>query len=345
MGCSRPLPGHGRAPQRACPTSLPLPLPMPRPAAAPTAEPAKRTAGTCIGRFAPSPSGPLHAGSVVAALGSWLDARAQDGRWLLRIEDIDPPRVEAGAIRRIQQQLRFLGLHWDAPPWYQSARTDRYQAAFKRLHAQGRLFGCACTRREIALAWQQAAIIKNSSLSADETPYPGTCRNGLPAGRSARAWRFRITDGPIHFEDRWLGPQQQYPAHNCGDFVLRRADGIWAYQLAVVVDDAEAGITDIVRGADLLGSTGRQIQLQQALGYPTPRYLHLPLLIGANGQKLSKQNAAPAIDDSGRIEPADILDEAASFLGLRPPQSRDTARWLAAATEQWRERFVKKSGT
>ncbi|MDO4905592.1 MAG: tRNA glutamyl-Q(34) synthetase GluQRS [Lautropia sp.] len=362
-----------------------------------------------IGRFAPSPSGPLHAGSVVAALASYLDARAHDGLWLLRIEDIDPPRVEPGSDIRIRHQLHFLGLHWDAPPWYQSARVDRYQAVFERLHAQGRLYGCGCTRREISEAWRREreyrALLpidcrtnerhccetklhgetQNSAcstfvhsrspllypahltptpesptesrphrpvhpqtspplapVSSDETPYLGTCRNGLPPGRQPRAWRFKVPDEQVAFEDRWLGRQQQHPAQDCGDFVLRRADGLWAYQLAVVVDDGEAGVTDIVRGADLLSSTGRQILLQQALGYPRPRYLHLPLLMGDNGQKLSKQNGAPGIDDSGRIDAATILDSAAQALQLRPPATRDPERWLHAATGQWRERFGKR---
>lgn len=364
-----------------------------------------------IGRFAPSPSGPLHAGSVVAAMASWLDARAHDGRWLLRIEDIDPPRVEPGSDIRIRQQLRFLGLHWDAPPWYQSARVDRYQAAFEQLTRDGRIYGCACTRKEIAQAWAAhrhsvqpplhlakpapescpagtrrntaampgatdnakpfsstlqacvcwplqtdapaAALRDPSSIRAnsfsgsspapqthEETPYLGTCRHGIADGKAARAWRFRTDGGVVHFHDRWLGPQHQTPRTDCGDFVLKRADGVWAYQLAVVVDDIEAGITDIVRGADLLSSTGRQMQLQHALGAPAPRYMHLPLIMGENGQKLSKQNGAPAIDDSGRVEPVDILNDAARALGLRQPDTRDPQRWLHAATAQWRERFT-----
>ncbi|MDO4681630.1 MAG: tRNA glutamyl-Q(34) synthetase GluQRS [Lautropia sp.] len=365
-----------------------------------------------IGRFAPSPSGPLHAGSIVAALASYLDAKAHDGLWLLRIEDIDPPRVEAGADARIRHQLRFLGLNWDAPPWYQSARVDRYQAAFETLRQQGRIYGCGCTRREIAAAWAQRkapqtqqqpeaaprrqalqlsepapawhektqrrdrhdqspahvnrpestspahgrarknAVIKHSAFNqtpilpgavvgTDETPYLGTCRHGLPSGRHARAWRFRVSDEHVAFEDRWLGPQHQHPIKDCGDFVLRRADGVWAYQLAVVVDDAEAGVTDIVRGADLLSSTGRQILLQKALGYATPRYTHLPLLMGENGQKLSKQNGAPGIDSTGRVDAVDILNDACRLLGLRQPGSRDPVVWLTAATEQWR-RWIKR---
>lgn len=377
-----------------------------------------------IGRFAPSPSGPLHAGSVVAALASYLDARAHDGLWLLRIEDIDPPRVEPGSDLTIRQQLRFLGLHWDGPPLYQSARVDRYQAVFDWLRAQGRIYGCGCTRREIIQAAHmlqttqalqttealqttqalqttgarqagptrqtepahQASQRPSQALNtpADETPYPGTCRHGLPAGRQARAWRFRIdttgtpppqtlpeatnplasadfvqpTDGNfpaaqerisnvgkaadlsnITFHDRWLGPQRQNPSLQCGDFILKRADGVWAYQLGVVVDDAESGVTDVVRGADLLSSTGRQILLLRALGAPVPRYLHLPLVMGGNGQKLSKQNGAPGVDTSGRVDAVDILNEAARALGLRQPGTRDVQRWLHEATAQWRARF------
>ena len=383
-----------------------------------------------IGRFAPSPSGPLHAGSVVAALASYLDARAHDGLWLLRIEDIDPPRVEPGSDLTIRQQLRFLGLHWDGPPLYQSARVDRYQAVFDWLRAQGRIYGCGCTRREIiqaahmlqtahtlqtAQALQTTEALQTTqalqttgarqagptrqtepahqasqrpsqalNTPADETPYPGTCRHGLPAGRQARAWRFRIdttgtpppqtlpeatnplasadfvqpTDGNfpaaqerisnvgkaadlsnITFHDRWLGPQRQNPSLQCGDFILKRADGVWAYQLGVVVDDAESGVTDVVRGADLLSSTGRQILLLRALGAPVPRYLHLPLVMGGNGQKLSKQNGAPGVDTSGRVDAVDILNEAARALGLRQPGTRDVQRWLHEATAQWRARF------
>ena len=383
-----------------------------------------------IGRFAPSPSGPLHAGSVVAALASYLDARAHDGLWLLRVEDIDPPRVEPGSDLTIRQQLRFLGLHWDGPPLYQSARVDRYQAVFDWLRAQGRIYGCGCTRREIiqaahmlqtahtlqtAQALQTTEALQTTqalqttgtrqagptrqtepahqasqrpsqalNTPADETPYPGTCRHGLPAGRQARAWRFRIdttgtpppqtlpeatnplasadfvqpTDGNfpaaqerisnvgkaadlsnITFHDRWLGPQRQNPSLQCGDFILKRADGVWAYQLGVVVDDAESGVTDVVRGADLLSSTGRQILLLRALGAPVPRYLHLPLVMGGNGQKLSKQNGAPGVDTSGRVDAVDILNEAARALGLRQPGTRDVQRWLHEATAQWRARF------
>ena len=387
-----------------------------------------RNARPYVGRFAPSPSGPLHAGSVVAALASYLDARAHDGTWLLRIEDIDPPRVEPGSDLTIRQQLRFLGLHWDGPPLYQSARVDRYQAVFDWLRAQGRIYGCGCTRREIiqaahmlqttqalrtthqtahtlrtvqalqTTAARQAAPTHQTepahpasqppsqglNTPTDETPYPGTCRHGLPAGRQARAWRFRIdttgtpppqtlpeatnslasadfvqpTDGNfpaaqerisnvgkaadlsnITFHDRWLGTQRQNPSLQCGDFILKRADGVWAYQLGVVVDDAESGVTDVVRGADLLSSTGRQILLLRALGAPVPRYLHLPLVMGGNGQKLSKQNGAPGVDTSGRVDAVDILNEAARALGLRQPGTRDVQRWLHEATAQWRARF------
>lgn len=428
----------------------------------------------------------------MAALASYLDARAHDGAWLLRIEDIDPPRVEPGSDITIRQQLRFLGMHWDAPPLYQSARVDRYQAVFAALQAQGLIYGCGCTRREIIQAAREA---REHAPQGDETPYLGTCRQGLPAGRTARAWRFRIDrhdtsdvhgdqlhlraegtqrlhtrsengsrnrpgnepqnvlrngaqnglknrprpenqppdhltggmppnplpdatnlcdfpailrttaanveagntsvsgmhksqperqvcdesrlhdsgntgdggagdrdagnrnagdrnaggrnaeDGDagdtVSFHDRWLGPQRQIPRLQCGDFILRRADGVWAYQLGVVVDDAESGVTDVVRGADLLSSTGRQILLLRALGAPIPRYMHLPLVMGDSGQKLSKQNGAPGVDTSGRIDAVDILEEAARALGLYPIGTRDVQRWLHGATQQWRDRFVR----
>lgn len=216
---------------------------------------------TYVGRFAPSPSGPLHAGSLATALASWLDARAQGGRWLLRIEDVDTPRTVAGAADVIMGQLQALGLVWDGDIVWQSRRNAAYQAAFDALAAQGLIYGCGCTRREIA----DSALRGQTAPGADgERPYPGTCRHGLPAGREARAWRLRVPDGVERFEDRWLGPQEQDVAQAVGDFALRRADGLWAYQLAVVVDDAAQGVTDVVRGADLLSSTARQ----RVLGRP-----------------------------------------------------------------------------
>ena len=225
---------------------------------------------TYRGRFAPSPTGPLHAGSLVAAMASFLDARAHDGAWLLRIEDIDEARALPDAAQSIMQCLQAHGMQWDGKPLWQSRRKALYKAAFERLGDA--VYPCGCSRREIAdsrvgLASDGAAV------------YPGTCRHGLPPGRAARAWRLRVPDQVIRFNDRWIGPVSQHLSIEVGDFVLKRADGYWAYQLAVVVDDAECGITDVVRGADLLDSTARQIHLQRLLGYPTPRYMHVPLLL------------------------------------------------------------------
>jgi glutamyl-Q tRNA(Asp) synthetase len=295
-----------------------------------------------VGRFAPSPTGPLHAGSAAAALAGYLDARAHGGRWLLRIEDVDTPRTMAGAADCIQDQLHFLGLEWDGPVVLQSTRFGRYQEAFQGLTAAGRLFGCACSRREIA---DSLSVLRGGPTAGNSAlVYPGTCRNGIAGNRAARAWRFRVDETAVEFEDRWLGPQRQRPARDVGDFVVKRADGIWAYQLAVVVDDADAGVTHVVRGRDILESTGRQILLQRALGYPTPRYLHLPLAVGEDGGKLSKQNGARSITevDAAGLAPSacDVLDQAARLLQMQPPTTRDRERWLVEATRQWALRFV-----
>jgi glutamyl-Q tRNA(Asp) synthetase len=319
------------------------------------------TAARYIGRFAPSPTGPLHAGSLVAALASWLDARAWNaghgGTWLVRIEDVDTPRCVPGADDFILQQLARCGLVPDAPPQWQSARTALYQQALDRLIARGDAYPCACSRKDIedAHAALGHARERHAALS-----YPGTCRRGLQ-GRSERSWRFNATDfqqnhppapagkaseamplianGVVHWHDRRLGAQQQNVAQAVGDFVLRRADGLWAYQLAVVVDDAAQGITDVVRGEDLTDNTPRQILLQQALDAPTPRYLHAPLVCGSNGEKLSKQNAAQALDLS---HPVQALAQAAGVLGLPPlPDAQTTAisdalsHWVAA----WRRHY------
>jgi glutamyl-Q tRNA(Asp) synthetase len=275
------------------------------------------------GRFAPSPTGPLHAGSLVAALASWLDARAQGGRWLVRIEDVDGPRCPPGTDEIILGQLAALGLLPDEPPAWQSRRGDLYQAALDRLIASGAAYGCACTRAEIAAA-------AGPRPRHGELVYPGTCRHGTH-GRPVRAWRYRV-EGRIDWQDRRLGAQSQDLETEVGDFVLKRADGLWAYQLAVVVDDAEQGITDVVRGEDLADNTPRQIALQRALGLPTPRHLHTPLVLAADGHKLSKQNGAAAIDLG---EPAERLREAARRLGLAPPPG-GIADVLAAAVAQWR---------
>jgi len=287
-----------------------------------------------VGRFAPSPSGPLHAGSLVAALASWLDARAHGGRWLLRIEDVDTPRTVPGAAERIMAQLEALGLSWDGEIMWQSRRGDAYQAAFDSLAARGLIYGCGCTRREIA----DSALRGQAQPGADgERPYPGTCRHGLPAGREARAWRVRLPDGVERFEDRWLGPQEQDVARAVGDMALRRADGLWAYQLAVVVDDAAQGVTDVVRGADLLSSTARQRMLGRLLGLPPVRYLHVPLILDAgSGLKLSKQNGAPPVDTGAPLE---ALSAAWKALGFAPFQASDRDAFLHEAAARWARRF------
>ncbi len=258
------------------------------------------------GRFAPSPTGPLHFGSLVAALASWLDARAAGGRWLLRIEDLDRPREKPGATAAIQRRLGSFGLDWDGEVVFQSERTPRYEEALRRLREKA--YACGCSRREIA----DSAV----SLAGDGAQvYPGTCRNGLATGKTARALRVRTDGDTIRFVDRVQGPLAQNVEREVGDFVLRRADGQFAYQLAVVVDDAEQGVTDVVRGADLLDSTPRQILLQRLLGLPTPRYLHVPVAIDASGEKLSKQ--------SGALPAKASLRRALAFLGQ--PQTEDLA--------------------
>ena len=259
------------------------------------------------GRFAPSPTGPLHFGSLVAALGSWLDARCHDGEWLLRMEDLDRPRELPGAADAILATLESCGLEWDGEVLYQSERDEAYASALAQLTRGDHVFPCSCTRREIA----------DSALSLNgESIYPGTCRDGLPSGRSARATRLRTGHGEIEFDDAIQGRLHQDLGRDVGDFVVKRADGLFAYQLAVVVDDAEQGITDVVRGADLIDSTPRQIHLQRLLGLDTPRYAHLPVAVNARGEKLSKQTLAPAVTTN---EAACLLTAALRFLGQQPP--------------------------
>nr|WP_281719239.1 tRNA glutamyl-Q(34) synthetase GluQRS [Pandoraea apista] len=287
------------------------------------------------GRFAPSPTGPLHRGSLVTALASWLDARAHDGVWIVRMEDLDTPRCVPGAAEDILAALTRLGLHSDEPVVWQSRRHALYEQALASLTAHGRVYPCGCTRREIADSLTRVHA-RHSTLA-----YPGTCRDGLH-GKTARAWRLRVPDGDaarMHFEDRWMGPQTQDLATEVGDFVLKRADGQWAYQLAVVVDDQAQGITDIVRGEDLLDSTARQIYLQTCLGAPTPRNLHVPLVMAEDGEKLSKQNgAAPLVLDTPDAV-LTALKHAAIHLGL-PPSLASVSHcedFYAAATQAWRE--------
>lgn len=267
-----------------------------------------------VGRFAPSPTGPLHAGSLVAALASWLDARAHGGRWLVRIEDVDTPRCVPGADQVILGQLAACGLHPDEPPQWQSRRGALYQAALDRLQAAGWVYPCGCTRKDIAALWAARGIARDRHA---ELVYPGTCRDGLH-GKPPRAMRVRTLTPEgghvvIDWTDRRLGPARQDVTEAVGDFVLRRADGLWAYQLAVVVDDGEQGITDVVRGEDLADNTPRQIHLQRLLGLPTPRYLHTPLVLAEDGQKLSKQNGATPFDAG---QPVQALTVAAAALGM-----------------------------
>jgi glutamyl-Q tRNA(Asp) synthetase len=272
-----------------------------------------------VGRFAPSPTGPLHFGSLVAALASWLDARAAGGRWQVRIEDLDAPRAQPGAAEDILRTLAQLGLTWDGDVVYQSRRTPAYERALKRL--AGHTYWCGCTRREIA----DSAL----GLAADGAQiYPGTCRGGL-AGKPPRALRVRTDDREVAFTDRVQGRQAQVLEREAGDFVLLRADAQYAYQLAVVVDDAEQGVTDVVRGADLLDSTPRQLFLQRLLGYPQPRYLHVPAAVNAAGEKLSKQTGAAPV--AGR---KNVLREALDFLGQ--PASAD----LAQAVRNWNPALI-----
>ena len=291
-----------------------------------------------MGRFAPSPTGLLHAGSLVAALASWLDARAHGGLWRVRMEDVDTPRCVAGAGQAILQQLARCGLAPDGEVMWQSQRGEMYQQALDQLVRQGLAYPCGCSRKDIESAQIQPTERHKAPV------YPGTCRQGLN-GKPARAWRLNVRavlqarglPAIIRWTDRRLGPGAEDVAQAVGDFVLRRADGLWAYQLAVVVDDAAQGITDVVRGEDLADNTARQIVLQQALALPTPCYLHTPLVLGSNGEKLSKQNGAAALDLS---DPLAALNQAAQALGLpRTGLSVDPA--LQAWTDAWAQhRYV-----
>lgn len=276
------------------------------------------------GRFAPSPTGPLHFGSLLAALGSYLDAKHHRGSWLLRIEDLDTPRTVPGAADDILRTLERFGLHWDETVIYQSQRTETYAAALQQLQNIGAAYPCACTRKEIA----------DSALHGiDGQIYPGTCRNGIPAGREGRAWRVRSDDRPLTFNDAIQGRITQNLESEIGDFVVKRADGIFAYQLAVVADDAFQNITHVVRGADLLASTPRQIHLQRLLGLPTPHYLHLPVAVNAQGEKLSKQTLAEPVASAN---PRELLMLALNFLRQNPPA--ELAACDVTAILKWAER-------
>lgn len=286
-----------------------------------------------IGRFAPSPTGPLHAGSLVAAMASYLDAKTHHGQWLVRIEDIDEDRTVAGAAEDILNTLATLGMKCDGEVVYQSRRKDLYEAALRQLTPH--VYACGCTRREIAdsrlgIASDGAAI------------YPGTCRNGLAMGKVPRAMRVRVpalgdADETIVFDDRWLGRIAQHLASEVGDFVLKRADGYWAYQLAVVVDDAAQGVTHVVRGADLLDSTARQIYLQRLLKLPASSYLHVPVITNPLGEKLSKQTGATALNLS---KPLEALLAASQFLGLQIGPVSNIEQFWTAATIAWMERIA-----
>nr|WP_315394292.1 tRNA glutamyl-Q(34) synthetase GluQRS [uncultured Duganella sp.] len=285
-----------------------------------------------IGRFAPSPTGPLHLGSLVAAMASHLDAKVHQGRWLVRIEDVDGDRNVAGADTHILASLQRCGMAWDGEVTWQSRRTALYDQALARLGDL--VYPCGCSRKEIADS--QLAL---NGRQAQALIYPGTCRHGLAPGKQARALRLKVPRAPhcvIGFDDRWAGHISQDLTDEAGDFVIRRADGFWAYQLAVVVDDADQGVTDIVRGADLLDSTPRQLYLQQALGLPRPRYLHVPVVLNALGEKLSKQTGAAAFDNGA--PPATLLQQAllpaARFLGMAIAADTIDAFWRAA-TPAW----------
>ena len=304
----------------------------------------KANSAAYIGRFAPSPTGPLHAGSLVAALASWLDARAHGGLWRVRIEDVDAPRCRAGAAEQILGQLAACGLQPDGPVLYQSARATAYRAALDTLQAGGWTYACTCTRREVdeAQAGGDAARPRHA-----ERIYPGTCRDAgrdpafgairvLASARSARP----LAPLQIAWQDRRLGAQQQDVTNQVGDFVLRRADTLWAYQLAVVVDDAQQGVTDVVRGEDLADNTARQRHLQRVLGVPHPRWLHVPLVRASDGEKLSKRHAAAALD---LRDPLAALRTAGVALGIEAA-GIDLGTWLAAATAQWAARWLVRCG-
>ena len=267
------------------------------------------------GRFAPSPTGPLHFGSLVAALGSCLEARRRGGRWLVRMEDVDVPRCKPEHASSILRTLEAFGFEWDGAIMVQSTRSTHYAAALERLKALGAVYPCSCTRSELTGA-------PTLRFGVDGAPlYPGTCRPGLPPGRQARAWRLRV-GGVVEFVDAVQGRQVQDLPRDVGDCVLLRADGYFAYQLAVVVDDAEQGIDHVVRGADLIHSTARQIFLQRLLGIPTPDYAHLPVAVDASGAKLSKQTLAAPVDVR---DPVAALCAAATFLGQQPPPELERA--------------------
>jgi glutamyl-Q tRNA(Asp) synthetase len=274
-----------------------------------------------IGRYAPSPTGPLHFGSLVAAVASYLDARSHDGRWLLRMEDLDKPREMAGAADAILHMLDAYGFEWDGSILYQSDRHERYQSVLDRLIAADWIYPCNCSRREVA---------EIAHAGIEGPVYPGLCRQGLSRQRSARAWRIKTDAAHLIFKDQIQGMFDHHMQRDVGDFILKRADGQFAYQLAVVVDDADQGITHVVRGADLLNSTSRQILLQYSLHLASPKYAHIPVVAGKDGQKLSKQTGAAAISE---VNAGIRLVQAMRFLGMMPP--KDLEKGSLAAIWQW----------
>jgi glutamyl-Q tRNA(Asp) synthetase len=291
---------------------------------------------TYRGRFAPTPSGPLHFGSLVAALGSYLEARVHGGEWHLRVDDLDPPRVMPGAADAIMRCLEQLGFEWDGPVIYQSGRTAAYHAALHRLHQRGLVYPCACSRKEIA---------EQATIGVEGPVYPGTCRKSMPRDREARALRLLTLGARVEFDDAVLGHQSRDLEHEAGDFVLYRMDQVFSFHLASAVDDTDLGMTDIVRGADLLESSARQIHVLQLLGLRVPRYAHLPVAVNAQGEKLSKQTHAEPIDARN---PSPVLVRALRFLGQSPPRElrRENVRVLWDwATTNWRLEGVPKKGS
>ncbi len=286
---------------------------------------------TYRGRFAPSPTGPLHFGSLVAAVGSYLQARSQQGEWLVRMEDLDPPREIPGAADMILQALEAYHLFWDSPVLYQSQRQDAYNNTLAQLAADQHSFPCSCSRKSIA----SASHLNDKQQTTGQTIYPGTCREGLPPGTTARAIRVRAPQRIINFHDGLQGIIEAQLANTVGDFVVQRADGLTAYHLAVVVDDAFQGINEIVRGSDLLESTLPQLHLQDLLGFKQPKYIHLPIVTNSQGKKLSKQTFATAIDQEN---PGPSLAKALTFLGHTPEPSlakANPAQLLEWAIENW----------
>ena len=295
------------------------------------------------GRFAPSPTGPLHLGSLTTALGSWLDAKAHGGQWIVRMEDVDTPRTIAGSDQIILQQLKACGLEWDEEPVWQSQRTHLYQAALEQLINKQLVYGCTCSRKHIEETLQQTGVILGPH---EELVYPSTCRDKLHPLDSA-ALRMKLPNPcTVSFIDRVMGHQSQNLNTAVGDFVLRRADGLFSYQLAVVIDDHLQGITHVVRGDDLLSNTARQIYLQQCLGYPSPSYMHLPIVKDDAGEKLSKQTHAQAIDILNKESIVKALSSAAHHLGLHQTrsQSKQTiGEWLTVKVEQWKIRLARSA--